>query len=200
MRQARITRRLFLRSAGMSVIAFSSGALDAATLSASPESAAGTLIDQSDWAESRLRYGLRPFFAESTMGVIVDVGDNRVAIEMSEGRRGWFEPRGFGDWDFEFGDEVAIGTDVRGRWHAAPAVHRITAPATAVGPGDIVDAEGVAARIPSQAVAREVSALAEAYAGTDLHYLIVRNFRTGEFRVWGAFSDLDPSRKQDGAS
>lgn len=200
MRQAGISRRLFLRSTGASVLAFGSGAMDAVPLSASPGSVAGTPIDRSDWAESRLRYGLSPFFAEGAMGVVVNVRDNRVEIETSEGDRAWFEPRGFGDWDFELGDEVAAGTDVRGRWHAVPAVHRIVAPATTVGPGDIVDLGGAAARIPNQAVANVVSALAEAYGGTDLHYLVVRNTRSGGFRVWGAFSDLDPARKQGVAS
>ena len=169
---------------------------DATPTSADPGAAGRAHFDPSDWAEAKARYGLRPFFEENAMGVVVDVGDKGIQVKTSEARRGWFEPQGFGDWEFELGDEIAVGTDVHGQWHATPAVHRIVAPAVRVEAGDLVDLGDVTARIPSPAKAEEVSALAKTYAGTALNYLVVLNTRTDEFRVWGAFSDLDPARNQ----
>lgn len=111
-----------------------------------------------------------------------------VKVEAS-GRTYTLQPRDFGDWEHRIGDRVVVAEDPSGHRSVKPFVTTVDAPLprrlSTVEIGSVIEVGEHSARIGSESVKKEIEAIRARSPRAEVHWLLIENVQTGEFRVFG---------------
>lgn len=112
-----------------------------------------------DWSRAKDKYGLTPFLEGVSLGVVVAVKGSRIVVQLDNGSSVTAPAAGFGDFDLQSGDEVAVGPDVFGTVHAWPAAENLVdrLPEREVSVGDSVDVDGRRHNITQESTSQAIN-------------------------------------------